>query len=117
MEIVVTGRHPAITPAMKRHARRKAEKLSRYFEGTQQVEMILDREGDQSLVELVISVARGGTIVSHCRDGDLYAAIDTVLDKAELQLTRYKEKLKDRRSSRRSSPRSGAAEERGHEAS
>jgi len=105
VEIVVTARDPSITTGMKRHAREKVEKLGRYFDGTNHVEVVLDREGEQSQVELIIAVPRGGTIVCHSRDADLYAAIDTVLDKAEKQLTRFKEKIKDRRGSRRIAPR------------
>lgn len=110
MEIVVTGRCPEITPTMKRHAQRKVGKLSRYFEGTNQVEVVLDRDGADSKVELIIGVSRGGTIVSQCRDEDLYAAIDKVLDKAEKQLTRYKEKLKDKRAGRRGAGRGEESE-------
>ncbi|MBN1419644.1 MAG: ribosome-associated translation inhibitor RaiA [Planctomycetes bacterium] len=111
MEIVVTARDPSITTGMKKHASQKMEKLQRYFDGANHVEVILDREGLQNVVELVITVPRGGTIVCHSRGEDLYAAIDMVIDKAETQLTRFKEKIKDRRGSRRSAPRIAGAEE------
>ena len=49
--------------------------------------------------ELLISVKKGSQIVCHEEGKDLYAAIDLALDKAETQLTRFKEKLQAKRSS------------------
>ena len=96
MQITVTGRHPGITSHVREYAEKKASRLERFFDGTQAVEVIMGREGDQCSVELVIS-ASGRKIVSESQEPDLYAAIDLVLDKAEKQLIRYKEKLKEHR--------------------
>jgi putative sigma-54 modulation protein len=96
MQVTVTGRHPGITPHVKEYAESKVNRLERYFDGTQRIEVIMRREADDSIVELVIT-AGGRQIISECRDPDLYAAIDLVLDKAETQLTRLKEKRKEHR--------------------
>ena len=96
MEIQFTGRHPGITPHLKEYAEEKAQRLERYFDGTHRIEVVMSREGDQSVVELLIS-ATGRQIVSESRAPDLYAAFDAVLDKAEKQLIRHKEKLRERR--------------------
>ena len=45
-------------------------------------------------MELVISVRKRNPIVCHSQGASLYAAIDVALDKAESQLTRFKERLK-----------------------
>ncbi len=92
MEIKVTGRHPGITPHLREYAEKKTRRLERFFDGTNRVEVVMSRHGDESVVELLIS-ATGRTIVSESRAPDLYAAFDAVLDKAEKQLVRYKEKL------------------------
>ena len=76
---------------------RKIEKLEKYFNGITRIEMILSNSGDLSEAELVISVKRGSQIVCRTQDKDLYAAIDLVLDKAEAQLTKHKERLKEHR--------------------
>ncbi len=96
MEVQVTGRHPGITPQLREYAADKTRRLERYFDGTNRIEVIMTREGDQSVVGLVIS-ATGRQIVSESRASDLYAAFDAVLDKAEKQLIRHKEKLRKRR--------------------
>lgn len=108
MEITVTGRHPGITPHVKEYAEEKSSRLERYFDGTHRIEIIMSREGDQSLVELLIS-ATGRQIVCESRAPDLYAAFDAVLDKAEKLLIRYKERLRERR------PKSGATGAEGEE--
>jgi putative sigma-54 modulation protein len=96
MEVKVTGRHPGITPHLREYAEEKTHRLERYFDGTHRVEVVMSREGDQSVVELIIA-ATGRQIVSESRASDLYAAFDTVLDKAEKQLIRHKEKLRGKR--------------------
>jgi putative sigma-54 modulation protein len=98
--IVVTGRSEKITSRDRVHAEDKIEKLEKYFNGITRIEMILSHTGDLFDAELVISVKRGSQIVCRTQDKDLYAAIDLVLDKAETQLTRHKEKVHDRRSGR-----------------
>ena len=93
--IVVTGRSEKITSWDRQHAEDKIEKLEKYFRGITRIEMILEKTALVSEAELVISVKRGSQIVCHARDKDLFAAIDLVLDKAETQLTRHKEKVRD----------------------
>ncbi len=96
MQISITERHPGITAHVKEYAQKKVNRLERYFDGTQRIEIILGKDGDDSAVELVISVT-GRKIVSESKHHDLYAAIDLTLDKAEKQLVRHKEKLKAHR--------------------
>lgn len=102
--IVVTGRGEKVTSRDREHAEEKIQKLEKYFNGITRIEIILEKNSDLAKAELVISVRRGSQIVCHSSDKDLYAAIDLVLDKAETQLTRHKEKVRHRR------PGRGAAE-------
>ncbi len=95
--IVVTGRSEKITSRDKVHAEEKIEKLEKYFNGITRIEILLNKNAELAEVELVISVKRGSQIVCRTQDKDLYAAIDLVLDKAEIQLTRHKEKLRKHR--------------------
>lgn len=102
--IVVTGRDDQISSRSKEHAEDKLSKLERYYDGIGKIEAVLCHSGDVAEVELVISVKRGKTIVCRSRAKELYAAIDLVLDKAETQLTKFKERLKDHRAPKASEP-------------
>jgi putative sigma-54 modulation protein len=95
--IVVTGRSEKITSRDRQHAEDKIQKLEKYFNGITRIEFILQKTAELAEVELILSIRRGSQIVCRAKDKDLYAAIDLVLDKAEIQLTRHKEKVRDRR--------------------
>lgn len=95
--IVVIGRDPQVTSRSRKHAEEKLSKLEKYFDSIGKIEAILGHSGDEAEVELVISVPRHKTIVCHSRAKAFHAAIDLVLDKAEAQLTKHKERLKGHR--------------------
>jgi putative sigma-54 modulation protein len=92
--IVVTGRDAQVSSRNKERAEEKISKLEKYFDRIGKIEVLLGHAGDNAEVELVISIKRSNPIVCHSRAKDLYTAIDLVLDKAEAQLTKRKEKLK-----------------------
>jgi putative sigma-54 modulation protein len=92
--IIVTGRDAQVSSTNRKHAEEKIAKLERYFNGIQKIEAVLGHSGDEAGVELVISVRRAKPIICHSHDKDLYAAIDMVIDKAEIQLTKLKERIK-----------------------
>lgn len=105
--IVVTGRDGQISPKSREHAEEKIAKLSKYFDGIEKIEVILGHTGDLASVELVISVRRGKPIVCRTEAKELHAAVDLVLDKGEVLLTKFKEKLKAHRAGGEKTP--GAA--------
>ena len=100
--IVVNGRGEKITARHKQHAQEKIRKLCRYFDGIVKMEAVLQNDSGESRAELLISVRGGKTLVCHSRSKELYAAIDLLVDKAEVQLTRHKEKRKDHNKGRSS---------------
>ena len=100
--IVVTGRDDQITSRSKQHTQEKLAKLERYFDGIGRIEAVLGHSGADAAVELVISVGNGKTVVCSSQARELYTALDLVLDKAEKQLTRHKERLKSHRDQRAS---------------
>ena len=96
--IVVTGRDDRVTSRHKKHTERKISKLERYFDGIVSIESVLGFNGESAQAEVLISVRRGRQLVCNAKAKDLYAAVDLVLDKAETQLIRHKEKLKSHKS-------------------
>jgi putative sigma-54 modulation protein len=94
----MTGRHMEITPRLRDYANEKASRLERFFDRIHRLQIILESEGDdRHKAELVISVPNGSTLVSQAQDSSMYAAIDLVLDKAERQLRKHKEKIRNHR--------------------
>lgn len=97
MEITITGRHFDVTDSLREYTNDRIGRLSKYFEGIKHVQVILGEDGDAKHAELVISLPRGKTQIANASAKTIYAALDEVHDKAEKQLTRFKEKLRDRR--------------------
>ena len=113
--ISVSGRDARVTSRNRKHAEDKLSKLAKYFDGISKIEATLGHSGDSAEVEVVITVPRGRPLVCRSRSKELYAAIDLVLDKAEIQLTKHKEKVRHHRTVREEGTEAGAAEESGEE--
>jgi putative sigma-54 modulation protein len=98
MRIEVVGRNLEVTDAIREHAESKAAKLPRFFDGVQLVTFRLSREDHKHQgnfgVELVVDVEKHADFVSHAAEEDLYAAIDSAIQKSCRQLADFKEKLK-----------------------
>ncbi len=98
MRTDVFGKNLEVTEAIRTHAEAKAAKLTKFFDGLQQVRITLSREDHhkhgQFDVEVVLDVEKHEDFVAHAKSDDLYAAIDEALQKGARQLTQFKEKLK-----------------------
>lgn len=101
MEIIVSGRHMEITPAIKKYASDKASKLPRYFDRVQSIEVIaqvIAHKTDQHHeLEIIVHVERSDPFVQKTTGADLYACIDEAVDKLERRLTDHKVKLRNRK--------------------
>lgn len=97
MQVSVTARHMEVTEAVKAHAEAKAEHLDRLFHGVTKIEMILNKVDGTYGAELIVHQRRGEKMVASGKAGDIYAAIDAVVEKMDHQLRRKKEILKQRR--------------------
>jgi len=101
--ISISGRHVEVTPDVREYAEKKMAKMPRYYNRIQAIEVILGHESDSFSVEVVIS-ADGAPIVAREVGPDTFALIDLVSDKLERQLTRHKERFRNRK---HMNPRSG----------
>ncbi|HPO94071.1 MAG TPA: ribosome-associated translation inhibitor RaiA [Phycisphaerales bacterium] len=97
MRIDVIGKHLEITDAIRDYAHQKAERLTKIFDGTQQIRFYLeqtkDRAGDFK-VEVAVDVVKHQDFIATSLHKDIYAAMDDAVDKAQRQLRDYKEKLR-----------------------
>lgn len=97
MRIDVVGKHLTVTDAIRQYAEQKAEKLTKVFDGTQQIRIYLEETKDKAgdfKVEVVVDVVKHKDFIANSLNTDLYACIDQSVDKALRQLRDYKEKLR-----------------------
>ena len=95
MQVNITGRHMELTPAIEDYARRKADKLPRYFDRIQQIDILIDKVKKGYEVEILTGVEHHEPFVASSSNLDLYACIDLSVDKAVRQLSDHKSRLRD----------------------
>ena len=96
MNLNLTGHHLEITPSIREYITSKLERLTRHFEQVIDVSVIVSVEKLQQKVEANVHV-RGKDIFVEVIDEDLYAAIDSLADKLDRQIVKFKEKRSDHR--------------------
>lgn len=91
MQLMVTGRHVAVTEPMKRYAREKLGRIMHERPHINEVHVIMDVEKYRHRVEVAV---RGKNLDMFCSEetADMYTSIDRVLMKLERRLRRYKER-------------------------
>jgi len=94
MQLKTTGHHVEITPALKDYLKGKFERIERHFDNLTDVQCILTVEKLRHKAEAKINVS-GSTLFAESVADDMYAAIDSLVDKLDRQIKKHKEKLKD----------------------
>ncbi len=107
MQVSVTGRHIELSSELRSYAETKANKLSRFYDRILAVEVILDGEGNGFEAEMIVKAEHRNVFVAKERGDDMYAAVDLVMDKIERQLTRHKEKFRNRKHQGQRGPKAG----------
>ncbi|MFW6133489.1 MAG: ribosome hibernation-promoting factor, HPF/YfiA family [Planctomycetota bacterium] len=95
MNVEIKARHMDVTDAIRDYAESKLSKLPRFYNKIQSMEMILDFEAEKALAEVVVTAKRKATFVGTQRNDDMYAAIDGAIHKAEQQIRRHKDRVRD----------------------
>ena len=96
MQLNVSGHHVEITDSLREYVESKVAKTARHFDLVSDVHCILTVEKLRHKAEATVHV-NGGTIYADNTEGDMYAAIDGLVDKLERRVRKYKEKLVDLR--------------------
>ena len=92
MNLVISGRHVAVTPSIRSYLESKLSKIRRHFDHVIGVNVILAADHLAREVEVSCHVA-GKEIFVKSGDPDLYAAIDAVADKLDRQIIKHKDRL------------------------
>ncbi len=92
MNLNITGHHLEITPAIRNYITEKLERVKRHFDHVIDASVILNIVKHQQTAEVTLHV-RGKEIHVKAQHEDMYAAIDTLIDKLDRQVIRHKEKI------------------------
>jgi len=96
MNLKLTGNHVEITDAMRDYVTSKISKIKRHFDHVIDVSVILSVEKLKQKAEANVHI-RGKDIFVEADSEDMYASIDSLVDKLDRQILKHKEKNLERR--------------------
>jgi len=95
--VTVSSRHMDVTPALKSYAEQKANKLLKYYDRIQEIEVVFDNAKDATKVEMIVNAENKNMFIAHHSEGDAYAGVDGCVDKLERQITEHKDRYRNRK--------------------
>jgi putative sigma-54 modulation protein len=95
--VTVSSRHMGVTPPLKTYAEQKANKLNKYYDLIQEIEVVFDAGKDTTRVEMIVSAEHKNMFIASHDEGDAYACVDGCVHKLERQLTEHKKKYRNRK--------------------
>jgi len=96
MNLHLTGHQLQITPAIREYVATKLQRVKHHFDYVVDVNVIMSVEKLLQKVEASVHV-RGRDIFCESTDADMYAAIDSLVDKLDRTIIRHKERNLDHR--------------------
>ncbi len=97
MQLTISGHHVDLTEALETYVKEKLQRLARHSDGIIQANVILSVEQKIGHKAEAILHIKGTEIFAEQIHDDMYAAIDTLIDKLDRQLLKHKEKQLKRR--------------------
>ena len=95
MNLHLTGHHVDITPAIRDYVTSKLTRINRHFDHVIDVNVIMTVEKLDQKIEANVHLS-GKDIHVQANDGDMYAAIDGLMDKLDRQVLKHKERFQPR---------------------
>jgi putative sigma-54 modulation protein len=97
MNLKISGHHLEVTPALREYVVTKLDRVLRHFDqvidGTVLLAVDNHKEKDKRQKVEVNLHLKGKDIFVESANGDLYAAIDMLIDKLDRQVLRHKDRL------------------------
>jgi putative sigma-54 modulation protein len=97
MQVKITGQHVDITEPLRAFIEEKLLRIERHVKPIQQVHVILHLDKNAHRAEATVNL-KGTQLFAESLGEDMYAAIDTLIDKLDRQAIKHKEKMKDHHS-------------------
>src|SRR3990170_4476412 len=95
MQISVTFRQIEPSEALKNYVTERLNKFKRYLDGPVEAHVVLGLEKFRHLADVTID-SNGRIIKGREENADMYAAIDLVMDKIDMQLKKLRERMRDK---------------------
>ncbi len=94
MQLNLTGHHIDITESLRNYVDDKMERIERHFDKVTNTHVILTVENVRHKAEATINM-RGNNVFAESTESNMYAAIDSLVDKLDRQVKKHKEKITD----------------------
>ena len=94
MNLTIHGNHVEVSTALRDHITGKLGRIERHFDQVMDATVQLTCEKLRHRAEITLRV-RGNHIHVESVEDDMYAAIDTLVDKLDRQVVRHKNRVKD----------------------
>lgn len=91
MQINLTGHHVDVTDSLREYVDTKFAKLERHFDHINNVHVVLTVEKLDQKAEATVHLS-GSEVHASAVNGDMYASIDSLIDKLDRQILKYKGK-------------------------
>ncbi|HPI93089.1 MAG TPA: ribosome-associated translation inhibitor RaiA [Deltaproteobacteria bacterium] len=107
MKTDITFKNIDSSDALKEYALKRLSKIDKYIDRTAEAHIVLSVEKRRHKADVTLT-ADGAVINAVEITEDLYAAIDTVMDKLERQIKKHKEKLQGKKTQPKAAIATGA---------
>jgi putative sigma-54 modulation protein len=94
MQIEITGHGVEVTPALREYTNEKLGRIVRHFEQLIGTHVVMHLDKNSHRIEATI-VASHKRFHAESTASDMYAAIDLLTDKLDVQVRKHKEKVTD----------------------
>lgn len=92
MQINLSGHHVEITDSLRDYVNTKFAKLERHFDHINNVYVVLTVEKLNQIAEATVHL-NGTEVHGKSQNSDMYKSIDTLVDKLDRQILKYKGKI------------------------
>ncbi len=91
MQVIIKGRNVQVTPALKEHAEKRAQHLTRYFHRIDEVLVTQRSERNWHISDVTLQ-AGGLLFRAEERSNDMFVSVDMAMEKLERQLKGFKDR-------------------------
>ncbi len=97
METRITIRNGSLSDEIQNTITQKVSKLPRFFDRTTGIQVVADMQHEDPKVEIIVSAEETNDFVASDTGSNVLSALESAIQKIEVQLKKHKEKIKGHR--------------------